>query len=497
MSNRPDEFSSPAPDLHVLGLIEDAELLAEAIVDTVSDSLLLLDADLIVRLANRSFYLNFRVRPEETLHRLVYELGDGQWDIPALRELLEDVLPLNHQFRDFEVEHDFPGIGHRIMLLNGRRLRRRTDQRELILLAIEDVTDLRIAQNGAVFAAEIMYASGDAMIGLSPDGIIQSWNRAAEDLFGYTAQEVAGRSISLLATDDERMQREQNGLLRQLMSGEPVYVETTLYRKDGNAVEVAASARPVKDRKGGIRAISAAITDMTQRRNMERALHERERSLTALLQEREALVREMHHRVKDNLQSISSLLSLQAVQANNSMVGEALTEAQRRVRTIAQIHESLYAGENLAEIEFGAYLKTLLSQVLTLYSRSNIAVEITADRILLPLEAAVPLALIASELITNSFKHAFPAERAGTISVTLSRVPHAAESTAGPDAAPVQLLVRDDGIGFPPSFSLSPGFGLDIVTLMVEQLHAQMERRNTGGAYFRITFPPPAPHASQ
>src|SRR6478609_4374964 len=132
----------PAPlsaGLSLRGLIEEAELLAEAIVDTVRESLLVLDHGLCVRLASRSFYLTFRVTPEETLDRSLYEIGDGQWDILGLRQLLEEILPKNDSFRDFELTNEFPQIGLKTMTLNARKLRRRDDQEDLILLAIEDV----------------------------------------------------------------------------------------------------------------------------------------------------------------------------------------------------------------------------------------------------------------------------------------------------------------------------------------------------------------------
>src|SRR5581483_1965245 len=133
----------PLKDLLSLrGLIEDAPLLAEAIVDTVQDSVLLLDPMLKVILANRSFYLRFKVEPVETLGRKLYELGNGQWNIPKLKTLLEDILPSNSAFSGYEVTHAFPEIGQKVMRLNARKLRRRKDQADLILLAIEDVTAL-------------------------------------------------------------------------------------------------------------------------------------------------------------------------------------------------------------------------------------------------------------------------------------------------------------------------------------------------------------------
>jgi signal transduction histidine kinase/CheY-like chemotaxis protein len=129
------------------------ETYAQDIVDTVREPLLILDPDLRVRSANRAFYHTFRVTCEETENRLIYELGNGQWDIPALRTLLDDIIPASSAFSDFELEHDFPAIGRRVMLLNARRLQA-GHHGELLVLALEDVTERRRAEEEAAKARE-------------------------------------------------------------------------------------------------------------------------------------------------------------------------------------------------------------------------------------------------------------------------------------------------------------------------------------------------------
>jgi signal transduction histidine kinase/CHASE3 domain sensor protein len=123
-------------------LLAEIESYAQNIVDTMREPLLMLDTTLRVRSANRAFYQMFRVAPEETENRLIYELGNGQWDIPALRTLLEEIIPTSSVFNDYELEHDFPVIGRRVMLLNARRLRAGIDT-EILVLAMEDVTERR------------------------------------------------------------------------------------------------------------------------------------------------------------------------------------------------------------------------------------------------------------------------------------------------------------------------------------------------------------------
>ena len=124
----------------------EARQYAESIVDTVREPLLVLDADLRVISANPSFYRTFQVRSEESEGQSIYDLGNRQWDIPALRELLEQIIPQNTTFEDYEVEHDFATIGQKTMLLNARRIYREVNNTQMILLAIEDITERKRAR---------------------------------------------------------------------------------------------------------------------------------------------------------------------------------------------------------------------------------------------------------------------------------------------------------------------------------------------------------------
>src|SRR5688572_15039626 len=135
-------------------LLEQIETYAQDVVDTVREPLLILDSSLRVHSANRAFYQTFHVSSEETENRLIYELGNGQWDIPDLRTLLEDIVPKSSVFNDFELEHDFPVIGRRVMLLNARKLRQGSHA-ELLVLAMEDVTERRRAEGEVAKAKEV------------------------------------------------------------------------------------------------------------------------------------------------------------------------------------------------------------------------------------------------------------------------------------------------------------------------------------------------------
>lgn len=171
---------------------EDIQNFAQNIVDTVREPLLILDTALRVRSANRAFYQTFRVLPAETEGHLIYELGNGQWDIPALRTLLEDIVPQSSVFNDFELEHDFPVIGRKVMLLNARKLRP-GDHTEFVVLAMEDVTERRRAERLLAeietYAQNIVDTVREPLVMLDSTLRVRSANRAFYQTFQVSSEE--------------------------------------------------------------------------------------------------------------------------------------------------------------------------------------------------------------------------------------------------------------------------------------------------------------------
>jgi PAS domain S-box-containing protein len=189
---------SQAPMMKRAQLVEDIETYAQDIVNTVREPLLMLDTTLRVQSANRAFYQTFRVSSEETENRLIYELGNGQWDIPALRTLLEDVIPTSSVFNDFELEHTFPVIGRRVMLLNGRKLRAGSHA-ELLVLAMEDVTERRRSEADLkaieTYAQNIVDTVREPLLILDTSLRVRSGNRAFYQTFQVSLEETENRLI--------------------------------------------------------------------------------------------------------------------------------------------------------------------------------------------------------------------------------------------------------------------------------------------------------------
>jgi PAS domain S-box-containing protein len=179
----------------------EARRYAESIVETVREPLLVLDEDLKVISANRNFYRTFKVTPKETIGSFIYDLGNKQWDIPKLRELLEEVLPEKETFDDFEVTHDFQDIGHKIMLLNARQIHRKDIGAKTILLAIEDITEHKRLENLLIDSEEryrrLFETASDGIVLLEKrEGKITHANPATEKMLGYNVKESIGNKLS-------------------------------------------------------------------------------------------------------------------------------------------------------------------------------------------------------------------------------------------------------------------------------------------------------------
>jgi len=249
---------------------ERAQEYAESIVATVREPLLVLDPTLHVRSANRSFYRTFRVDPDETVGRFVYDLGDGQWDIPALRTLLEEIVPGNSAFDDFEVEHDFEHLGRRTMLLNARRFSPE-GKHELVLLSIEDVTERRRMAR-EIASSEVRYrrlfeAAHDGILLVDPETRrITDANPFMVGLLGYHRDELLGKELwEIGLLHDEGASREAFGTLRE--TGSIRYEDLPLRSKDGTRRDVEFVSNVY--REGDRDVIQCNIRDTTDRVLME------------------------------------------------------------------------------------------------------------------------------------------------------------------------------------------------------------------------------------
>jgi two-component sensor histidine kinase/ActR/RegA family two-component response regulator len=253
------------------------------------------------------------------------------------------------------------------------------------------------------------------------------------------------------------------------ISGQPL----TIPMSDGRTIRVLSTQ--MRDAQGSGIGTLFLLEDITGE-----IAHKRQ--LETALQEKEVLLREIHHRVKNNMQVISSLLNLQAMAIEDPEVLDLFKETQNRVRSLALIHERLYQTRGLDQIEYGDYLTTLTSRLFESYgvSPGRVRVEVRADPATLPIEKAIPCSLIVNELISNSLKYAFPQGREGVIEIAFL--------ASGPSYT---LRYHDNGVGLPASMEIgkTTTLGVSLISALTSQLGGQLMVDREGGTTFTIIFP--------
>jgi len=256
---------------------DEAREYAESIINTVREPLIALDKDLKVVSVSRSFYKVFKVNPKETVGQLIYDLGNKQWDIPKLRELLETILPQKATFDNYEVEHDFSIIGRRIMLLNARQIQRVLGKERIILLAIEDITERKRAeealQSKQAHLDQLFESAQEAIVVIENNHRILRINNEFSRLFGYTPEEAIGQFIDALVSSKE-FEKEAALYTKQISDGKRIAFESVRCRKDGTPIHVSAIGAPI--RVGGEQVGYYAIyRDISERKRAEEAIKRR------------------------------------------------------------------------------------------------------------------------------------------------------------------------------------------------------------------------------
>lgn len=311
----------------------------------------------------------------------------------------------------------------------------------------------------------------DFLFVVDSQGIILDTNLAVAQRLGFSRQELQGRPAADLHPPEFRAQLE--AMVPEMAGGGIKSFRVPMMARDGTLV-------PVETK------LSLGIWDGQKVAiGLGRDLTERQRAdqIEASLREKTALLQEIHHRIKNNLQIISSLLSLQAGQLESWQDRQPFRESQARVQAMALLHEKLYQSRDFSQIDFAEYLDVLARQILRAYCKRDKQIDLRLDLEALWLngDAAMPCGLIVNELITNSCKYAFSGGQPGLVCLSAKR---------GPDHT-VILQVGDNGVGLPPGidFRKATTLGLQLVDDMVSQLNGSWIVEPSGGTLFRIVFP--------
>jgi len=346
-----------------------------------------------------------------------------------------------------------------------------------------DIDDLRRSEEKARLNEErfreIVEFSPNGILLVDSGGLVTMANPQAARIFRCTAEELVGTGVESFVPEHLRERhRVDRNLFRNSMSARPMGIGRHLValRKDGTEFPAEIGLQPLKTNGGT--SVVATIVDISDRIKAELDLKES-------LLEKETLLKEIHHRVKNNMQLLSSLLRLQGDRVTDGEALVILQQGQNRVRSLALIHEKLYQSTSLAHIDFKDYLHDLLSIVHATIcgTDSRVTTEVLGDSVMLGVDVAVPLGLLVNELVSNSFKHAFPPPRHGRIEVALRQL----------NARQVEICVRDDGVGFPPGLDWKQvgSLGLHLVKILSNQIEASTSARSGDGVEFLIRVPIP------
>lgn len=374
----------------------------------------------------------------------------------------------------FFAEHPLRTYTGKMVWISWTLLALFNEQGEIVELQAvgKDITGRKAAEDALLESKkrfEVLSQATFEAIFISENGICFEQNKTAEMIFGYSKNEAIGRPCTDWIAEQDRERVNQ-----YLLTDYDQPYEVLAQRKDGSTFLAEIRGRTLDYR--GVKVRIKALRDISR-------LKAAEDKIRASLREKEILLSEIHHRVKNNMQAISSLLNLQAEQFEDSTYASLFKESRDRIKSMALIHDRLYHAEDFSGINISTYIATLARYLFRSYgiSSDKIALQMHVANVELSLEKAIPCGLIINELLSNAIKYAFPGERRGKIRISMQMK----------SEKDVELIVSNDGQSLPESFDIhnTKTLGLHLVSLLVlDQLRGTIEVDGKNGASFLIHF---------
>lgn len=347
-------------------------------------------------------------------------------------------------------------------------IRRRDEIGMLAAQVNQMAADLKATTVSRTYLDNIIRSMREMLIVVDPELAVRRVNPAACAELGQTEDQLAGRSLPELFIPDDLPDPGQ--LLEALSPG----MECFMKNASGAPIPVHCSAAEMRNEMGRPEGFVCVASNISRQKRAEAQLR-------ASLQEKELLLKEVHHRVKNNLQVISSLLNLQSREISDPEIAQLFQESQGRIRSMALIHEQLYRSSDLARIDFAAYVEDLVGHLRRGVGRraAPVTFQLEVQPLPLPLDLAIPCGMIVNELVSNALEHAFPDGRSGEIRLRFTQ-----------DADGYHLAVADDGVGIKKdrSDAQPPSLGLRVVEALTRQIDGDLTVRHNGGARFEIRF---------
>ncbi|HUH61700.1 MAG TPA: PAS domain S-box protein [Terracidiphilus sp.] len=345
-----------------------------------------------------------------------------------------------------------------------------------------------------------------ALYSMDRDGLVTSWGQGTQKLLGFAPEEVLGKHYSLFASEEDRKAGVPERDLEEAARSGRCFADGWRLHRDGRRRWWSGVITALRDEDGKLIGFVRAARDITRQKELEESLEQLNADLEARvaertgqleatilelrhkneevesfsrivsrdLKEKEVLLREIHHRVKNNLQVVQSLLKMSARELPECEARSAVESTVERVHAMSMVHEKLYQMPSLSALPLSDYLSDIFTGSIQAYSLapSQVQLKLDVEEILLPLDRAVPFALLANELLSNSFKHGFPGGRRGAITVSVHRI----------DGA-VRMIVEDDGVGLPAGFDAakSNSMGLKLAVSLAHQLGGRLQFTSENG----------------
>ncbi len=370
--------------------------------------------------------------------------------------------------------------GHSIWVhLTGIYLKDEQGKPQSLLLLFQDISDRKYAEVAFVEnERRFRQIFEEVPVGMAVIGFnhrLLRVNRMLCQLLGYTEAELLSRPFDVLTHPEDAMRDAM--LAKQLYYGKiPYYqVEKRCITKDQQVIWVLLTTYVLRNEQGKAINSLAIIRDITKQKQSQEAMQQ-------ALEEKELLIKEIHHRVKNNLHVIANLLDLQSQTINDPKITALCHESQNRIYAMSLVHEQLYQSHHLGRIEFASYLHNLLSNLCMSYASHTVHQRLELEPITLNIETAIPCGLIVNEVVTNSLKYAWTPNTEVSPEIYISFKKHPSEDQ-------LELIIRDNGVGIPPEKQESHNtLGLRLIRLLVRQLEGNLCIQTNGGTQFTITF---------
>ena len=460
----------------------------------VSDAIIATDKDGRIQVWNNAAEMIYGWKAQEAMGKIFHDMIKPEYLYQPREEVIEKMEQegswsgeIVHHFRD----------GRQISVHSTiTMLKDAAGNRSGTVSVNHDISKRKAAEEALRMSEErlrdITFSMADWVWETDEHGVYTYSSKKGIEIFGPAQEDIIGKTPFDFMPADEA--RRVAAIFSEIVANKmPIKdLENWNITKNGERICLLTNGVPILDEGGNLKGYRGVDKDITERKRAEEQIR-------ASLKEKEVLLQEIHHRVKNNLQIISGLLTLQADQSAGKSLDEIFSASQNRIRSIALIHEKLYRSHSLAEIAFDEYLRTLSENLLSSQgiAAGHITISYDMEPILFTIEKAIPLGLIVNELVTNALKHAFPDGRPGKIRIGLHGYEGAKSFDLKTDSGTLhctptcELTVADNGVGLPAGQvpEQQKSLGMKLVSMLAQQLQAQLKVKSGEGTEFRLIFP--------